>query len=156
MPTKMNRVRQQPYVPEGNGDASGEYAEQETGSNTHYVSPDDTKRQLGYQTEQPKPQSETPKELSNKLNGKKDNKISDDMKSAEYTNKFVENGVYDGVFGLTEKQLNILIKWSERDKDLNLVLRKDAPKEVVKIAKQFFWLPYNYKIVNGEKVFVEL
>lgn len=38
MPTKMNRAgNQQPYVPQGNGDASGEYADNERGSNVHYA-----------------------------------------------------------------------------------------------------------------------
>ena len=37
MPTKRNRAgQQQNYVPQGNGDASGEYADQATGSNIHF------------------------------------------------------------------------------------------------------------------------
>lgn len=40
MATKPNRAgQQQPYVPAGNGDASGEYADNEYGSNVHYSSP---------------------------------------------------------------------------------------------------------------------
>lgn len=45
MPTKPNRAGdQQNYVPQGNGDASGEYADNESGSNTHFKNfkkPDD-------------------------------------------------------------------------------------------------------------------
>lgn len=45
MPTKPNRAgQQQNYVPQGNGDASGEYADEATGSNIHFVNfkkPDD-------------------------------------------------------------------------------------------------------------------
>ena len=38
MPTKPNRSgEQQNYVPPGNGDASGEYADNESGSNTHFT-----------------------------------------------------------------------------------------------------------------------
>lgn len=41
MATKPNRAgQQQPYVPAGNGDASGEYADSESGSNVHYSSPE--------------------------------------------------------------------------------------------------------------------
>ena len=41
MATKPNRAgQQQPYVPAGNGDASGEYADGESGSNVHYSSPE--------------------------------------------------------------------------------------------------------------------
>jgi len=39
MPTKPNKTgNEQNYVPAGNGDASGEYADNETGSNIHYFS----------------------------------------------------------------------------------------------------------------------
>lgn len=39
MPTKRNRAdQQQPYVPAGNGDASGEYADHSSGSNKHFTS----------------------------------------------------------------------------------------------------------------------
>ena len=39
MPTKPNRSgQQQNYVPQGNGDASGEYADEATGSNVHFTS----------------------------------------------------------------------------------------------------------------------
>lgn len=38
MPTKANKSgKQQPYVPSGNGDASGEYANNESGSNKNFV-----------------------------------------------------------------------------------------------------------------------
>ena len=39
MPTKPNRAgQQQNYVPQGNGDASGEYADNQSGSNIHFTS----------------------------------------------------------------------------------------------------------------------
>lgn len=38
MPTKLNKAgNQQPYVPQGNGDASGEYADNQSGSNKHFT-----------------------------------------------------------------------------------------------------------------------
>lgn len=38
MPTKRNKAgQQQPYVPQGNGDASGEYADNQSGSNKHFT-----------------------------------------------------------------------------------------------------------------------
>lgn len=37
MPKKPNRTELQNYVPAGNGDASGEYADEETGSNIHFT-----------------------------------------------------------------------------------------------------------------------
>lgn len=47
MPTKPNRAgQQQNYVPQGNGDASGEYADQASGSNKHFTNfkkPDEEK-----------------------------------------------------------------------------------------------------------------
>lgn len=47
MPTKPNRAgQQQNYVPQGNGDASGEYADHATGSNIHFTNfkkPDEEK-----------------------------------------------------------------------------------------------------------------
>lgn len=52
---------------------------------------------------------------------------------------------------IPEKDLNILIKWSERDENLDLVLKKDAPKEVVKIAKEYHWKPFN--VENGVEYF---
>lgn len=49
MPKKPNRAAQlQNYVPAGNGDASGEYADEETGSNIHFTNfkkPDEPKEQ---------------------------------------------------------------------------------------------------------------
>ena len=50
---------------------------------------------------------------------------------------------------IPEKELNILIEWSIRDDEFNLILKKDAPQEVVKIAKQFFWKPYD--VIDGVK-----
>lgn len=38
MPTKPNKAgQQQNYVPAGNGDASGEYGDNATGSNKHFT-----------------------------------------------------------------------------------------------------------------------
>lgn len=93
MPTKRNSAgQQQPYVPEGHGDASGEYAEHATGSNQHYVSPDDVKRQLGYGGEQPKQETATPKDLSDKLNGVKEQpKDKENILSSVKDKKVKEN-----------------------------------------------------------------
>lgn len=55
MPTKPNRwSQQQNYVPKGNGDASGEYADNESGSNMHFQSfkkPDNEKNNNGVKIE---------------------------------------------------------------------------------------------------------
>ena len=110
MPTKRNKAgKQQPYVPEGHGDASGEYAEHGTGSNQHYVSPEDVKRQLGYTPKEVKPETKTPKDLVNKLNGSENEKVSDDMKSIEYTKKLVEDAKYDGYFGQSTRKASVSI-----------------------------------------------
>lgn len=53
---------------------------------------------------------------------------------------------------IPEEALNTLIKWSKRDEDLNLVLRDDAPQDVVELAKEFYWKPYNK--VKGVEYFV--
>lgn len=80
MPTKRNSAgQQQPYVPPGHGDASGEYADHAYGSNTHYASPDDVRKQLGYTPPQAKTESETPKELENKLNGTHTKEVKDEI-----------------------------------------------------------------------------
>ena len=114
MPTKRNKAgNQQPYVPAGHGDASGEYGEHATGSNRHYTSPDDVKRQLGYSPEQTKEESGTPKELSDKLNGvkekPKDQEVTEEMKSIDYTKKLVQETQFDGYFGVQTKQANVSI-----------------------------------------------
>lgn len=59
MPTKPNRAgQQQNYVPKGNGDASGEYGDNATGSNKHFTNfkkPDETPQVEEVKaTEQPK------------------------------------------------------------------------------------------------------
>ena len=117
MPTKPNKAgQQQPYVPAGHGDVSGEYGEHGTGSNKHWVSPDDVKRQLGYKEEQPKKESETPKELSDKLNGKKETQkeskkveITEEMKSSEYTKRFTERAKISGYFTNTYRDAEVKI-----------------------------------------------
>lgn len=116
MATKLNKAgQQQPYVPAGNGDASGEYGDNKTGSNKHWVSPDDVKRQLGYK-EEPKKESETPKELVDKLNGKKEEQqeskkveITEEMKSSEYTKKFTERTKISGYFTDTYRDAEVKI-----------------------------------------------
>lgn len=52
---------------------------------------------------------------------------------------------------IPEKELEILIKWSIRDENMDLTLREDAPEEVVKIAKEFYWKPFN--VVDGVEYF---
>ena len=54
MPTKRNKAgQQQPYVPQGNGDASGEYADNQSGSNKHFTNfkqPGEETTQKGFTT----------------------------------------------------------------------------------------------------------
>ena len=64
MPTKPNRAgQQQNYVPKGNGDASGEYGDNATGSNKHFTNfkkPDETQQVEEVKvTEQPKVEQQT-------------------------------------------------------------------------------------------------
>lgn len=122
MPTKRNGAgEQQPYVPQGYGDASGEYAEHKTGSNKHYASPDDVKRQLGWTPPKQPKESSTPKELSNKLNGVNKEPISKDipeeMKSIDYTKKLVQNGVYDGMLNMHTEIASVSITRGSLTKD---------------------------------------
>ena len=102
MPTKANKAgKQQPYVPAGHGDPSGEYAENNTGSNKNYASPDDVKRQLGYTPKKEKTETKTPKDVvksgKNEPTPAEREKlvnmgiITEDMKSATYTEKFAPN-----------------------------------------------------------------
>lgn len=71
MPTKRNRAgQQQNYVPQGNGDASGEYADQASGSNKHFANfkkPDEPKSEENVKSELTKP--EQPKEDTSKYLG---------------------------------------------------------------------------------------
>ena len=72
MPTKPNRAgQQQNYVPQGNGDASGEYADEATGSNIHF-------------TNFKKPDEDSP------LNTKKSH-FTDVKESVEYISSYIEN-----------------------------------------------------------------
>ena len=50
---------------------------------------------------------------------------------------------------IPEKELEMLIKYSIRNEDFDLELKKDAPKKVVEIAKEYHWKPFD--IVDGVK-----
>lgn len=88
MPTKPNRAgQQQNYVPKGNGDASGEYGDNATGSNKHFTAfkkPDETpEKSFSTFTKEPAAQevkTEQPKEEV------KSDKYIDDQKR-EWKNK---------------------------------------------------------------------
>lgn len=71
MPTKPNRAgQQQNYVPQGNGDASGEYADEATGSNIHFTNfkkPDEPTKEENVKQELTK--AEAPKEDKSKYLG---------------------------------------------------------------------------------------
>lgn len=58
MPTKPNRAgQQQNYVPQGNGDASGEYADHASGSNIHFTNfkkPDETPEKVEVEVKEEK------------------------------------------------------------------------------------------------------
>ena len=110
MPTKPNKAgQQQPYVPAGHGDVSGEYGEHGTGSNKHWVSPDDVKRQLGYKEEQPKKESETPKELSDKLNGNKtDTEKLKDFLSKSFLNE--NQSLIKGLDSVNKDNLRLVVQ----------------------------------------------
>lgn len=117
MPTKPNRAGQeQPYVPEGHGDISGEYGEHGTGSNRNYTSPTDINKQLPYKVESAlkhngididgmnnKEKESKYKEIggdNNWANKAYENEnITQEMKSISYTNNFVEVGELENYFG---------------------------------------------------------
>lgn len=78
MPTKPNRAgQQQNYVPQGNGDASGEYADNASGSNIHFTNfkkPDEKSfSAFNKQPETPKEEvkAEQPKKENDYLGGSK-------------------------------------------------------------------------------------
>ena len=74
MPTKPNRAgQQQNYVPPGNGDASGEYADEASGSNIHFTNfkkPEEPKVVETPKVEQPKVTLETENTTGKKLTKK--------------------------------------------------------------------------------------
>lgn len=119
MPTKPNKAgQQQPYVPAGHGDASGEYGEHATGSNKHYASPDDVKRQLGYTLPQEKTDSQTPKELSDKLNGNIQEKTNKkEMETVDYTKNFTEDTKIGGYISNIIRQAEVKITRGSLNKE---------------------------------------
>ena len=105
MPTKLNRAgKQQPYIPEGNGDASGEYADGQ-GYNVNKPSTNDSKTgtsvaSSGKQTSgkvETQPQNQPVKPKQNVPTPAEREKlgnmgiITEDMKSATYTENFAPN-----------------------------------------------------------------
>lgn len=77
MPTKPNHAGyDQEYVPAGNGDASGEYADNVTGSNAHYES-GKTPNPYATKAMTKKKVSATPKEIKNSYEGLNKNKIGE-------------------------------------------------------------------------------
>ena len=91
MPTKINRAgKQQPYVPAGNGDASGEYGTHATGGNIHYKASEGSGsegKDISIKTDNSIP---TPAEKKN-LESKGINVITEEMKTKQYTEKFASN-----------------------------------------------------------------
>ena len=150
MPTKRNSAgQQQPYVPEGHGDASGEYAEHATGSNQHYVSPDDVKRQLGYGGEQPKQETAPSQPQSS-------NKVEKELgKKPEDTINTIYKNLDKGDLGVDEKNKikNIL---SIGDKDCNNLIEKTIQKNNVlymKASKENYYRPKSNEIFLTKKSF---
>lgn len=93
MPTKPNRSgEQQNYVPPGNGDASGEYGDNATGSNIHYQSKGEETKPIKVDIKQEPPKNDKPKDI---VKNKQDN--------AEY----VKNN--STIKGKTLKTLNEII-----------------------------------------------
>lgn len=71
MPTKPNRAgEQQNYVPPGNGDASGEYGDNATGSNIHYQSKGEETKPIKVDIKQEPPKNDKPKDI---VKSKQDN-----------------------------------------------------------------------------------
>ena len=93
MPTKLNRAgKQQPYIPEGNGDASGEYADGQ-GYNVNKPSTNDSKTGTSGKVEtQPQNQPVKPKQnIPTPAEREKLGNmgiITEDMKTAEFTKNF--------------------------------------------------------------------
>lgn len=44
---------------------------------------------------------------------------------------------------IPEDVLILLINFSTRDKDFNMVLKENVPEEIVELAKKYYWAPYN-------------
>lgn len=70
MPTKLNKAgNEQPYVPQGNGDASGEYADNQSGSNKHFKvfkKPTEPQNKITESVDELKKQLETEKGIFNR------------------------------------------------------------------------------------------
>lgn len=82
MPQKPNKAGQmQNYVPAGNGDASGEYGDNATGSNKHFKAfGKENGTNLNNNTQQEKPTQEAPKKEKNTLSKLKDKTTSEKLK----------------------------------------------------------------------------
>lgn len=123
MPTKLNRAgNQQNYVPAGNGDASGEYGDNATGSNKNFTTkkqePENPTRKLVLEKNgfDPDNMSEKQKQETFVRLGGEDNWANkaydaneEDMKSIDYTKRFVQNETFVGYFG-NERTLNAEVK----------------------------------------------
>lgn len=150
MPTKRNKAgQQQPYVPEGYGDASGEYAQNATGSNVHYASPDDVKKQLGYTPEQPK-QETVPSKLQSL------NKVEKELgKKPEDTINTIYKNLDKGDLGVDEKNKikNILFIG---DIDCNNLIEKTIQKNNIlymKASRENYYRPKTNEIFLTKESF---
>ena len=50
---------------------------------------------------------------------------------------------------IPEQDYFILVAYSKRDEKGNLVLNENAPKEIIELAKKYYWKPYNIVEENG-------
>lgn len=122
MPTKLNRAgNQQNYVPAGNGDASGEYGDNASGSNIHFA----TKKDNAVQNLVLKKNGYEPNDMSDKqkadiftqLGGDNNwaNKAFDandeELQSVDFTKNFVEDEVIKGYYG--ERKFDATVKISK-------------------------------------------
>ena len=144
MPTKPNKAgQQQPYVPAGNGDASGEYGEHGTGSNRHYASPDDTKRQLSYGAEQPKQEQNIAKVEQNIGKQPQD--------SINYIHKSLDKGDL-----APEEKNKIKEILSTGDNDCNKLIEKTLQNSgamYMKASKEDYYQPKTNEIFLTKKTF---
>ena len=108
MPTKINRAgNQQNYVPKGNGDASGEYGDNATGSNVHFQTfkkPEETKQK----TETKKPEEEKIKSNSETTIKAVKQNMTDSFKRSDYYKKSNDEHI--------EKVINKVIENNDTEK----------------------------------------
>lgn len=147
MPTKLNKFgQQQPYVPAGHGDASGEYANQSVGSNKHYTSPTDVSKQLPYKIDNTLKHNGI--DTSQMTNEEKENKYNEIGGDNNWANKAYPD--IDLPHWFLDKNLDDAKLYAYKVGDKKII--KETEKAVcIKVYSDFgnfsFWCPKS--VLNG-------